>query len=260
MGPRIKYEDTIYEKVKYTGKIFMYNSPEWEVLYPIVNIIRILRENTIIGHSYGKKQQTIATYGRQYNFLVLGYDLKTKKDYIENLKAVKSIFIFSDSQDTVATNLINAATKNKINVICYSNIDKIYHFYDNINNEKFEIKDPDEVIAKLYSLFELEEVRKIADLFPEFEIIESVVEKKYTSMEQCNSFLKQQREVNDKEKRIREEKFTKVFDPHMNKLKKMEYDRSQKNIVYPDSMEILAKKEADNRKTLLSRFFGKTKN
>jgi len=117
MGPRTKYEDTVYEKVKYSGKIFIYNSLSWDVLYPIVDVIRLLKKNTIIGFKYGKGQQNVRLYGCQYGHCVLGYDLKNKNDYINNLKAVKNIFVFSDEQDTVATNLINAATKNKINVI-----------------------------------------------------------------------------------------------------------------------------------------------
>jgi hypothetical protein len=259
MGPRVKYEDTVYEKIEYSGKIFMYNSKTWNVLYPIVNCIRLLKPNTIIGHSHGKNQNIVPLYGRQYNHLLIGYDLKTKKDFLNNLKAVKNIFIFSDEEDITATNIMNASTKNKINVICYSNIDAIYHFYDNINNEKFEFKQPEQVIEKMYTLLDLEGARKIADLFPDFEIIEPVNEIKYTCLEQCSKFLKEQREINENNKKQRQQNYTKVFDPHLNKLKKMEYDRSQKNIVYTDSMELLAKKEADNRKSLLSKFFFKSK-
>ena len=45
----------------------------------------------------------------------------------------------------------------------------------------------------------------------------------------------------------------------MNKLKRMEYERSQKNIVYPDSVEELMKKQANTSKSLLARFFSKPK-
>ena len=83
MAPRTKYEDAVYEKVEYTGKIFMYNDIKWDVLYPIVDIIRLLKPNTIIAHSYGKNQNIVPMYGRQYNHLVLGYELKKKQDYLE---------------------------------------------------------------------------------------------------------------------------------------------------------------------------------
>jgi hypothetical protein len=255
MAPRTKYEDSVYEKVEYTGKIFMYNDIKWDVLYPIVDIIRLLKPNTIISHSYGKNQTIVPMYGRQYNHLVLGYDLKKKQDYLENLKAVKNIFIFSDHADTIATNLMNAAKKNKINVICYSIHDKIYHFYDYTQDNKFEFRDPEEVIGKMYYLADLDATRKISDLFPDFEIVEPVVEQRVSSLEQCSRFLKGQREINENAKKHREENFTKVFDPHLARLRRMERERTERNTVYPDSVEILAKQDSDKRKTLLSRFF-----
>jgi hypothetical protein len=257
MAPRTKYEDAVYEKVEYSGKIFMYNDVKWDTLYPIVDIIRLLKPNTIIAHMYGKNQITVPMYGRQYNHLVLGYDLKKKQDYLENLKAVKNIFVFSDQSDTIATNLMNAAKKNKINVICYSSHDKIYHFYDYNLDGKFEFRDPEEVVAKMYYLAELEQTRKISDLFPDFEIIEPVVEVRASTLDQCSRFLKGQREINETAKKQREENFTKVFDPNLARLKHMERERNDRNMVYPDSVEILAKKDSDKRKTLLSKFFSK---
>jgi hypothetical protein len=247
MGPRTKYEDTVYEKVPYSGKIFMYSSTPWNVLFPIVDIIRSLKRNTIIGYKYGKGQQIIKLYSPQYNHCLLGYDLKNKKDYLENLKAVRNIFIFSDEQDAFATNLISVASKNKINVICYSNLDTTYHFYDNINGEKADFKKPEQVLEKMYNLMDLEGARKIAELFPDFEIIDPPVEAKHSSLEECNKILKDRENVR-----------VKLYDPNLSKLKYMEYERSQKNMVYPDSMEVLAKKEENKRKTLLSRFFKKS--
>ena len=40
---RTKYEDAVYEKVEFSGKIFMYASSSWNILFPIVDIIRILK-------------------------------------------------------------------------------------------------------------------------------------------------------------------------------------------------------------------------
>ena len=247
-----KYEDTIYEKVEFSGKILMYCSSSWNVLFPIVDIIRGLKKNTIIAHVYCKGQQTISMYGRQYNHCVLGYDFKKKSDYIENLKAVKNIFIFSDESDRMATNLMNAAKKNKINVICYSNLDTVYHFYNNtFNGEKITLKTPVEVLDQMYNLIDLESAKKYADLFDDFEIIEES-EIKSSTLNDCIQKIKKI-DLEEKQKKVS----SKLFDPHLNKLKKMEYERSQKNIVYPDSVENLNKKVISTQKTLLSRFFAK---
>ena len=254
MGPRTKYEDTIYEKVVYSGKIFIYNSPTWDVLFPIVDIIRLLKNNTIIGFKYDRGQQNIRTYGSQYNHCVLGCELKNKNDYITNLKTVKNIFIFSDTQDTTATNLMNTAKKNKINVICYSNLDAVYHFYH--GDETFTIKTPQEVIYKMYYLNDLNDVKQIADLFPEFEIIEPVAVEKNTTLEECMDLFKK---AGIEEKREKEKNFVKAYDPHMGKIKHMENERSQRNTVYPDSVENLVKIENNKHRSLLSRFFNKPK-
>jgi hypothetical protein len=170
--------------------------------------------------------------------------LKTKKDYLQNLKAVRNIFIFSDSHDNTAKNLMNTGRLNKINVVCYSNIDKIYHFYDNINNEVFKITTPCHVLEKMYYLADLEGTRKIAELFPDIEILEPSDKPKNSSLEECTKILKDKKGV-----------ISKFYDPNLAKLRSMEYQRSTRNTVYPDSMEELSKQEQNVRKTLLSRFF-----
>ena len=249
--PRTKYEDTVYEIVEYSGKIFMYCSRTWNVIFPVVDIIRLLKKNTIIAYTYGKGQQMIKLYGQQYGHCMLGNDLEHRKNYLENLRAVKTIFIFSDEADATATNLINVAKKNNINIICYSNIDTNYHFYEN-DNEKVTFKKPEDVIEKMYTSFYLQEAKKYIELFDDFEIIENVVETKNTVLEECIEKIKKT-EISEQKKVMH----TKIFDPHMNKLKKMEYERSQRNIVFPDSVELLVKKEENKRKTLISRFFKK---
>ena len=250
---RTKYEDTVYEKVEFSGKIFMYSVSSWNVLFPIVDIIRLLKKNTIIAHTFGKGQQIIRMYGCQYNHCILGYDLKTKKDYLENLKTVKDIFIFSDESDTTATNLMNAAKKNKINVICYSNLDSIYHFYNyRENGEKVSFKTPIEVIEKMYYLRELEDARKYADLFDEFELIDPPNETKKSTLDECTEKMRKIQFSEHKNKT-----HTKLFDPHLTKLKQMENERSQKNTTFPDSVENLVKKDHDKHKAILARFFKK---
>jgi len=248
---RTKYEDTIYEKPNYSGKIFMYCSPDWNVLFPVVNIIRLLKENTIIGHLYGKGQQTIIMYGRQYKHNVLGYTLKNKQEYITNLRTVKNIFIFSDSDDPIATNLMNAAKKNKINVVCYSNLDTIYHFYNYTEtSEKSSLKKPEEVVDKMYYLYDLQAAQKYAELFDDFEIVDLPNDSTKSTLEACVEKMKKITITENKQK-----VHSKLFDPHLQKLKKMEYERSQKNMFYPDSVENINKKELEKQKSVLSRFF-----
>jgi hypothetical protein len=246
MPPRTKYEDAVYEKVVFSGKIFMYNTISWNILFPIVDIIRLLKKNTIIGYVHGKAQQTISTYGNQYNHRMVGYDLKNKRDYLENLKAVKTIFTFSDQQDNTVLNLMSTAKRNKINVVCYSELDKIYHFYDNVNGTVYKFLEPTRVVEKMYHLFDLEGTRKIADLFPEFDILEPEQVKTVSSLEICSKILSDKKGV-----------ISKLYDPNIAKIRAMEAERSSRNTVYPDSMEELAKVDHNRRKTLLSQFFKK---
>ena len=107
-----KFEDSPFEKVVYNGKIFIYSNPDFKIHFPIVDIIRLLKKTTIIGHLYGKGQNIIKLYGSQYYHSVIGYELKTKRDY-HDLKMIKCIFIFSDLQDSTATNLLNYAKEMK---------------------------------------------------------------------------------------------------------------------------------------------------
>jgi hypothetical protein len=58
-------DDSIFEIPNYWGKVFMYTSPSWNVLYPVVDIIRSFPKHTIISHAYTKGQQTIKLYGNQ---------------------------------------------------------------------------------------------------------------------------------------------------------------------------------------------------
>ena len=124
----LKFDETIFHKPNYMGKIFIYNSPGWNVLYPIVDIIRLLPKPMILTHSYKKNQGNIKLYGSQYGHSVMGVDLKTKNDYINYLKMVTFVFIFSDEEDPFASNVIKYCEVSKTPLFCYSNIDKLYHF------------------------------------------------------------------------------------------------------------------------------------
>ena len=249
--PRIaKFEETIYEKTEFSGKIFMYSSVLWNVLFPIVDILRILKKNTIIGFKYGKGQNIIKNYGSAYNHRKVGYDLNNKKDYLSNLKMVKNIFIFTDEDDIVATNLINVAKINKINVICYSNLDQNYYFYK-YGTEKTILKKPQEVLDLMYSLADYDSARKMADLFPDFEIIEPGEYNLKSTLEECTEMMNNVK-IDEKNKKNLINKI--IYDPISYKLKKTEYDRSQRNRNYEEESAVADGKKVVN-KSLIRSFF-----
>ena len=233
MPPRqTKYEEHLQlSKVKYSGKILIYNSPSWNVLFPIVEIIRKLPENSIINHIYSKNQNIIKTYGTQYGHLVFGIPLKKKDDYL-TLRTVKFIFIFSDSSDdNISDNLIKYCQKTKTPYICYSTIDSVYHFY---HETKVEIKEPDNVIELMETIKDKELVNKFDDLFPEFEIIPSN-EKKQNTLEECIMIIKKSRDTAMSNNVYS----TKIpFDPNFSKLKYLEKEKEKKKIVYDDELPV----------------------
>jgi hypothetical protein len=186
---RTKYEDTPTEIIPYTGKILMYITPGWNVLFPVVDIIRLFKENSVVAFKYGKGQNIITTYGRQYNHRITGYEIQNKKQYTEAMRMVKCVFIFTDKADHVAETFITLAKSLKIMVVCYSNLDKVYHFYT--DGSKISFKTPKEVIDKMYEIFDSIEATRYAELFPDFEIIEAPeIPKKETVLEECLRKLK----------------------------------------------------------------------
>ena len=241
--PRIsKFEDIPFTQVTHSGKIFIYNSPEWGILYPIVNIIRLLRPDTIIGHKYGKGQMIIKTYSTQYFHRVIGCDLKTSKDYLQSIVKgmVKFIFVFTDSSDSVAINLIELASKYKINIICYSGLDSVYHFYDYSGSSlvKTQFKTAEEVVQVMYQLIEMVKLTKLDELFPEFEIIDHPKSGEISTLETCINVINTSTNMeNAKKDSIK----IKVYDPNLSKMKKMVYDRSQRNLKFDDDLDIITK-------------------
>jgi hypothetical protein len=267
MPRQIKFDDCPFEKVVYNGKIFMYSNSSFDVLFPIVDIIRLFKKTTIIGHLYDKGQKTIKLYGSQYFHSVLGYELKTKQDY-QQIKTAKCIFIFSDIQDRIATNLLNFAKEMRILAVCYSNIDHVYHFYDYLNHsverdiQTYSLPEKSvnvqvfntaqEVINKMYNLFEFIDNKKLADLFPEFEIIEAEEDIGPTCLDKCVMLLKESSDTIKNKKS--DTSIIKVgFDIHTAKLKKMAYLKSQKAVKYDDNLEDLSKKL--KKVNLCSKFF-----
>ena len=229
--PRLpKFEEAPFEKTNYSGKVFIYNSPEWVTLFPIVDIIRLFRPYTIIGYTYGKGQTNIKTYGYQYYHRILGYDLKNKKDYLDALKSVKCLFIFNDSQDTVAQNLLLAAKSLGIMTFCYSNIDNLYSSFNLKENIKSSL--PNEIIDRMYLEFDIIKTKEIADLFPDFEIIEKEEIVKESCLDEC---IKKLATVTLAEKKRAERDLVKFYDPNLSRIKQMEKDRVR--TVYDDEIK-----------------------
>lgn len=172
MPRAIKYVDEVQERVGYYTKIFMYSDNNFNNIFPIVEIIKNM-QRSIIGFKYGKGQNTIKTYGTQYWHLITGYTIKKEADYLEAIVNGNAnfIFIYSDSSDYFSTNLINIAKKHSIPYICYSNLDNIYHFYNNGNSEKVTFTSAIEVIEHLEELNDYHRIVKIASLFPGIDIL-----------------------------------------------------------------------------------------
>ena len=259
MPRQIKYDDIPFVKIEFCNKIFIYNEVSWNVLFPIVDIIRALEKHTIISFKYGKGTQLIRMYGTQYNHLVTGIELKNKNDYIRFKTNVKFIFVFTDTPDIVATNLIKTGKTYKIPTICYSNIDHVYHCYENdINDTVTIIPKSIDVIEYINNIKNKKSVDKLAELFPEFEIIDIPDDTQTPVLEECVKILKLTME-SEKEKK-ENYKIKKFYDPNLNKLKKMEYNRKVK--VYDDDVETINKAvkqlELSNqpqKKNILSKFF-----
>jgi hypothetical protein len=240
--PRVvKYQDeTVFPRPNYWGKILIYNSPDWDILFPVVDIIRILPRETIIASKNGKNQSNIRLYGSQYNHLVLGIDLNNRRDYLEHLKCVKFIFIFSDTQDTFAENLIKYSETSNTPLICYSSLDSIYHFYEYSENKEktvHEIKDPQQVIEKMESLKSKGIIDKYNDLFPEFEIIEPEEIKKISNLEKCLIILKDSQSQYPQKVKPMSNKLP--FDPNFSKIK-----QTKEKVIYDEDLKPLKGKSS----------------
>ena len=240
MPRQLKYDDIPFEKTVFSGKIFMYCSPDWEILFPVVDIIRLLKKNTIISTRNGKGQQNIRTYGSQYSHNVLRDEIKSKEEYTRVFKTVKCAFIFTDISDPIVTNILTVCKTLEVPTICYSSIDKKYHF------GKEHLSTPEEVITKMYSLFDLQAAKKLSDLFPEFELLEIDETPRNTTLEKCSEILKKERAGRKKDPNVM------MYDPNLVKMKKMERDRMK--VSYDDDVEKINKQLTVN---VFSRLFNK---
>ena len=63
--PRItKFEDTIYEKTEFSGKILMYSSVSWNVLFPIVDIFRLLKNKELGAELFEKRKELVSLFNK----------------------------------------------------------------------------------------------------------------------------------------------------------------------------------------------------
>jgi hypothetical protein len=249
-GISTKFDETFFEKPNYYTKFFMYNSSNWDILYPIVNLIRLFPKPTIITHCYRKNQTDIKLYGKQYGHLVIGNDFKVKEDYIKNLKSVKFVFVFSDTSDPFADNIIKYCKTSKTPIICYSSIDNLYHFYTDGDTKKVTLITPEEVIKKIEDVKEMSILTKIDELFPEFDILETDKEEKPV-LENCIKILRE-KTSEENGKKVFTAKIP--FDANFNKLKKLENNKKKNEVVYDDE---LPSSKPKSTKKLLSEFFKK---
>ena len=226
-----KFED-FYERTVYSGKIFMYCTPGWDTLFPIVDIIRSLHKNTIISSRNGKGQEIIRTYGSQYNHCVLRDDLFKQKDYLSILKRVKCVFLFTNENDYVVTNVLKTCTSLSLPSISYSMVDEKYHF--KYLNETSIHETAELTLEKMYSTFDLIDTKKIAELFPDFEIIDPPVNNEKSTLDKCVEKLGILKIEERKKKDLNK---VQLFDPHLARIKKMERDRVK--VEYPDDPEKL---------------------
>ena len=93
----------------------------------------------------------------------------------------------------------------------------------------------------------------MADLFPDFEIIEPTESTELSSLMVCVKMMKESAQTIKNKKMESSAKV--LFDVHTPKLKKMEYLRAQKSIKYEDDLETINKQL--KRVNLCSKFFKK---
>lgn len=252
MPRAIKYDDTVYEHVPMYSKIFMYISSNWDNLSPYVEILKAL-PRSFVTYKYGKNQDIIRYYGTHFNHSVFGLDFKLKEDYIQNIikGVVKFIFVFTDIQEPFSINIIQLSEKYSVPMICYSNIDSVYHFYDYSTGslERTLIDNVNDVINKLKEVHELKSFEKIVHLFPEFDIIPDIPVTT-RNMERCMEKLRNVNLLESEKKKTKRIKLDKpLFDHNLSKIRKMNASRAEKKIKYDD--------EPPSKKNSISNFFKK---
>ncbi len=268
MTRKTKYEDLCVDEedknIQFSTKLFMYINPKWDILFPYVEIIRLLPKNTIIAYKVGKNQNKIREYATGYFHRVIENTFINKQDYHRNIVMgrVKYIFTFNDTPDNFSENLIKLSDSYKIPLVCYSSIDKYYHCWKwNTSDKKEHIKytTPEEVINFMKEV----ETEVLTDtfnhLFPELNLDTEPVQTNVV-LKECVEVL---RNKSEEIKKTAENNKIKLYDPHMAKLKKHEYNKQQeeraKEISQIDTMmsKIRLGDNVEVSKKILNGFFKK---
>jgi uncharacterized protein YfbU (UPF0304 family) len=103
---------------------------------------------------------------------------------------VKFIFIFSDTSDFFADNLINIAKEYKIILIGYSNLDSKYHLY-NTTEGTLTLDKPEQVIRYMSDLHDYILYKEFVNVFPDFDILTENVNNEFPVLEKCLKILKE---------------------------------------------------------------------
>ena len=197
-----------YEKIQFSNKYFMYSSPEWVHEHPVVDLIRIFKENTLIKYKYGKGNTPIKKYSRDYNHRLIGCDLNSITDYsnIFIKGKIECIFIFADSPNDFITNLKKFGTTNKIPLVELSTRDYYYHY--SYEGESHIFKNPSELLQGISDSVSFN--NKIKEFIP-FDLFQSEEIVTETNLEKCITILNER----EKEEMVNKEmRKIKHFDPH----------------------------------------------
>jgi len=230
---KYKYDDN-YPVVKTSGKILMYIGTQWNVLYPIVELIKVLEPKTIIGYKYGKNQQIIKNYGSHYNHIVIGYSLDNKEHYISKIVNghVSYIIIFDSSFDNPVTkNLVGISESFKINLVTFNlntNTYKLKYYPCEQVPEKMNFGNPEHLVQKMNDLKESEMLLPWKNTFPEYllEQIEIHPEEdplKTKTDGALNECIEKIKSVTHCEQAKKDSSKIKFYDPTMNVLRKHQY-------------------------------------
>jgi hypothetical protein len=218
----------VYEKIKFSSKVFIYKSPEWKNEGAIIEIMRNLKKHSIISFKYGKGNNVIRTYGEQYSHRLIGQNFNKKEDYIQNLnKFVQAVFIFNDTPNTFVENLITFCELHKKPLITFEN----YHYV--FNNNQF--KTAQEVLEEIENS---QTLNQFANAFNDlFVVTEEPKETSMTNLEKCRILL------NQRDKEIKEQNELhkiKIYDPNEKNTMKILYkhkkEHEKKNLVLPDDI------------------------
>jgi len=241
---KMKEEPEVFVKYVAWGKVFMYINPSFNILYPIVDLIKILPENTSIINTYGKGQSLIRTYGTQYGYRVMTNNLKTPNDYTDTIvrSNVQFVITFSDTDDHVLTNLFRYANGYKICMICYSHVDRKYHFYYYNNGTKHSTAytDPQSVVSRMIETVEQEQVQKYRDMFPDIDLVDSPTNTKVPVLSECVEILKKQEER--MKKKAEKDQVKILTNPILYKMRADQKERASKIEKYDDDLDDLSKK------------------